>query len=74
MTLLMMLAFLVDQVQQLCCKVYQKARKHVGTFRLLFEKVRVLIELGTWDSWQHLLTYIGCPESRGSPINSVNSS
>ena len=37
MTMLMMLAFLIDQVQQLCCTVYQKARKHVGTLRGLFE-------------------------------------
>ncbi len=34
--LLMMLAFLIDQVQQLCCKVYQQARKHVVTLRRLF--------------------------------------
>ena len=32
MTMLMLLAFLNDQVQQLCCRVYQKARVHVGTF------------------------------------------
>ena len=31
MTMPMMLAFLIDQVQQLCCKVYQKARQHVNT-------------------------------------------
>ncbi len=30
MTMLMMLAFLIDQVQQLCCKVYQDARKKAG--------------------------------------------
>lgn len=31
LTMLMMLAVLIDQVQLLCCKVYQKARQHVGT-------------------------------------------
>ena len=36
MTMLMLLAFLIDQVQQLCCKVYQKARKQAGTFSELF--------------------------------------
>jgi len=35
MTMLMMLSFLIDQVQQLCCKAYQKARKHVGRLSTL---------------------------------------
>ena len=67
MTMLMMLAFLIDQVQQLCCKVYQKARKHVGKLVTLFEKVRVLTEMLVFNSWQHLYTFIGVPESRPPP-------
>ena len=67
MTMLMLLAFLIDQVQQLCCKVYQKARQHVGTFSVLFQKMRVLSEYMLWDSFNHLLTYIGVPESRLPP-------
>ena len=70
MTMLMMLAFLIDQVQQLCCKVYQKARKHVGTLRGLFEKVRNRIDIGVWESWHHLYTFIGDPSSRPPPIAS----
>lgn len=70
MTMLMMLAFLIDQVQQLCCKVYQKARKHVGTLRRLFEKIQNRIDIAVWDSWHHLLTFIGDPESRPPPIGS----
>ena len=35
-------------------KVYQKARKHVGTLRGLFEKVRYRIDITVWDSWYHL--------------------
>jgi len=70
MTMLMMLAFLIDQVQQLCCKVYQKARKHVGTLYRLFEKIRNRIDLAVWDNWHHLLTFIGDPESRPPPIGS----
>ena len=67
MTMLMMLAFLIDQVQQLCCKVYQKARKHVGTLRRFFEKIQNRIDIAAWDSWYHLLTFIGDPESRPPP-------
>lgn len=70
MTMLMMLAFLIDQVQQLCCKVYQKARKHIGTLRSLFEKVRNRIDIGIWESWHHLYTFIGDPTSRPPPLAS----
>ncbi len=70
MTMLMMLAFLIDQVQQLCCKVYQKARQHVGRLTILFEKVRVLIEMFVFESWIHLYTFIGDPSSRPQPEHS----
>ena len=70
MTMLMMLAFLIDQVQQLCCKVYQQARKHVGTLRRLFEKIQNRIDIAAWNSWHHLLTFIGDPASRPPPIGS----
>ena len=67
MTMLLLLAFLIDQVQQLCCKLYQKTRKHVGTLKKLFEKVRSLIEYGVWETWCELYTFIGEPESRAPP-------
>ena len=67
MTMLMMLSFLIDQVQQLCCKVYQKARKHAGRLTTLFERVRVLTGIGVFDSWQRLYTFIGDPTSRPPP-------
>lgn len=54
MSMLMMLAFLIDQVQQLCCKVYQKARKHVGT--ILWLKKRILLV-----SKQFLMKFKACP-------------
>ena len=37
---LMMLAFLVDQIQQLCCPLFQAARKLYRTNRSFWEKVR----------------------------------
>ena len=70
MTMLMMLSFLIDQVQQLCCNVYQKAGKHVGRLRGLFEKVRNRIDIGVWENWHHLYTFIGDPSSRPPPISS----
>lgn len=37
---LMMLAFLVDQVQQLCCPVFQAAREKMGSKARLWERIR----------------------------------
>lgn len=58
MTMLMMLAFLIDQVQQLCCTVYQKARQHVGKFSALFGLMRSFIELRVWNGFTELLQFI----------------
>lgn len=38
--MLMMLAFLVDQTQQLCCPLFQAVWKKVGSKRALWEKLR----------------------------------
>lgn len=67
MTMLMLLAFLIDQVQQLCSQSYQKARKHVGTFSVLFQKMRVLIEYAVWSNFNELLIFIGDPDNRAPP-------
>lgn len=66
-TMLMLLAFLIDQVQQLCCKTYQKARKHIGPFKVLFETMRTLLRYAVWSSFEQLLKFIGDPESRAPP-------
>ena len=58
---------LIDQVQQLCCKACQKARKHAGAFKVLFERMRVLIEYAIWNSFYELLKFIGEPENRAPP-------
>jgi len=57
LTMLMMLAFLIDQVKQLCDKVYQKIRKQHALFDI-FEKVRVLIHFVVWDNWESLYSSI----------------
>lgn len=71
MTMLMMLAFLIDQVQALCCKVYQSARKRAGPLYALFEIVRTLITYGHWASWQALYQFIGDPSSRPPPDEGI---
>ncbi len=35
-----------------------RARKHVGTLRRLFEKIQNRIDIAAWNSWHHLLTHL----------------
>lgn len=72
MTMLMLLAFLIDQVQQLCCKRYQKARQHVGTFAGLFEFVRMLLKLFVWESFHQLWNFIYDPDNREPPGRAIS--
>jgi hypothetical protein len=67
MTMLMMLAFLIDQAQQLCDKLYQKVRKQKG-LRTLFEHVRTLFQYAVWECWPDMYETILCPEVRPPPI------
>jgi len=47
---LMMLAFLVDQIQQLACPLFREARQKVGTKRTLWELIRSTFHLFLIDS------------------------
>lgn len=51
---LMMLAFLVDQTQQLCCSLFQTVWKEMGTKRELWEMIRSLFRLIRFDSMECL--------------------
>jgi len=65
--MLMMLAFLIDQVQQLCSAAYQQARQHAGAFKVLFEHIRTLIRMGVFVDWETLFIYIANPGQRAPP-------
>jgi hypothetical protein len=52
--MLMMLAFLVDQVQQLCCPLFQAAWKKMGTKRALWDNLRSHFRHFVFRSMQHL--------------------
>jgi hypothetical protein len=56
LVLLMMLAFLVDQTQQLCCPLFQAAWKKLGTKRHLWEQIRHCFGDFRFDSMTDLLT------------------
>ena len=52
--MLMMLAFLVDQVQQLCCPLFRAVWKKAGSKRALWEKIRSHYWHFTFQSMRHL--------------------
>ena len=52
--MLMMLAFLVDQVQQLCCPLFQAVWKKVGSKRALWDSLRSHFWHFIFQSMQHL--------------------
>ncbi|NTV59570.1 MAG: transposase [Deltaproteobacteria bacterium] len=51
---LMMLAFLVDQTQQLSCTLFQSVWKKVGSKKALWEKIRALFNCFLFDSMEML--------------------
>jgi len=62
MAYLMMLAFLIDQIQQLCCPQFQAALKHCRMRRIrLWERLRGMFYTCTIDSWEALFMGIADP-------------
>jgi len=53
-TMLMMLAFLVDQTQQLCCTLFRSVWKKCKSKRALWESVRSMFECFKFDSIEML--------------------
>jgi hypothetical protein len=66
--MLMMLAFLVDQTQQLCCPVFQAAWKKLGTKRHLWEKIRTHFIAFVYPSMTELLTSLVCGIEQQPPV------
>ncbi len=53
-TMLMMLAFLVDQTQQLCCALFKSVWKKLGSKRALWERMRSLFQDFQFESMEML--------------------
>ena len=54
----MVLAFLIDQLQLICCDLYQDAKRKNRTFSSLWEKMRSLfcyIEMITWKDFLEII-------------------
>ena len=55
-TMLMMLAFLVDQTQQLCCALFQSVWKKLGSKKALWESIRSYFKSLLFESMEMLYT------------------
>jgi hypothetical protein len=58
MTMLMMLSFLIDQVQALASELFRQARLRGGSKQTLWESMRVLFQFFEWESWERLFITI----------------
>jgi len=68
LALLMMLAFLVDQVQQLCCPLFQAAWHKMKTKCHLWEEIRHYFHMLVLDSMAELLTALARGIARQKPV------
>lgn len=50
--LLMMLTFLIDQVQGIACNLFAAVRKRAGCLRGVWENMRVLLQFMRFSSWE----------------------
>jgi len=71
---LMMLAFVVDQVQQLCCPLFQAAWAKWGSKRLLWEKMRALFFDYALESMRQLLEALYYGLKKSAPTLAIDSS
>lgn len=72
--MLMMLAFLVDQTQQLCCALFQAVWAKLGSKRLLWERMRALFYAYALASMGQLFEALLYGFKKSSPLLTLDSS
>src|SRR5712692_5832885 len=72
--ILMMLAFLVDQAQQLCCALFQAVWAKLGSKRMLWERMRALFYDYAFASMRQLFEALLYGFKKSSPIVAIDSS
>ena len=65
--MLMMLAFLVDQIQQMCCPLFRAAWKKFGSKRALWDNLRSHFRHIAFLSMQHLFEVMLCDLAKELP-------
>ena len=71
---LMMLAFFVDQVQQLCCPLFQAVWAKLGSKRRLWERLRALFYDYALESMRQLFEALFYGLKKPAPVFAVDSS
>ena len=71
---MMMLAFLVDQVQQLCCALFRAVWAKLGSKRLLWERLRALFYDYRLASMRELLEALFYGFEKSHPVLRINTS
>ena len=74
LAVMMMLAFLVDQTQQLCCALFQAVWAKLGSKRLLWERIRALFYDYALESMRELLEALFYGLKKSKPIVAFDSS
>lgn len=72
--MVMLLAFLVDQTQQLCCALFQAVWSKLGSKRLLWERMRALFYDYALESMRQLLEALFYGLEKPRPSFALNSS
>jgi hypothetical protein len=72
--MLMMLAFLVDQAQQLCCALFQAVWAKLGSKRMLWERLRALFYDYAFASMCQLFEALLYGFKKSTPLVTLNSS
>ena len=71
---LMMWAFLVDQVQQLCCALFRAVWAKLGSKRLLWERMRALLYDYRLESMRELLEALFYGLEKSHPVGHITTS
>ena len=50
--MLMMLSFLIDQIQEICCSLFQRCKKFAGTYKGLWATMRTLFQYVHFKNWE----------------------
>jgi hypothetical protein len=70
----MMLAFVVDQTQQLCCALFQAVWAKLGSKRLRWERMRALFYAEAFASMRQLCEALWYGFKKASPLVAMDSS
>lgn len=65
-SMLMMLGFLIDQIQEISCTLYKRCRIRQGTYRDLWENLRAVFKLIRFANWEEYYTLISSREGINS--------